>query len=1238
MWKRQLLLALCCLAISLSLAAGANAATIIWVSDNKDPENNDPITDGPRDLVWVDLLEANGHTVDRSFLNAEARTLDDAKLATFNAADLVIIGRNTDSGSYANGTEVTQWNSIEKPLILQVSHIMRRTRWKWMDTSNTSNTTENMLAVLPTHPIFQGVTLEADYQVSVVNSLCTVTNHTDPGNGTLIGKRADNDGVWLAEWQPGQEFYPGSGQFAAGPRLFFAAGHNGNGRDGQYNLTPEGERMFLNSVNYMLGVVRMTAADPSPFSGAIISGSAINLIWVPGAKATSHNVYLGEILADVEAGTGNTFRGNTTSPFLSVGFPGFPYPDGLVGGRTYYWRVDEINEAEADSPWTGDIWSFTLPVETARDPMPADGAAYVDLEADLSWGVGLNAIEHTVYFGTDRDVVASATEGFSSDQTSYDPGTLAYGTTYYWRVDEFDGDSTHKGDIWSFTAVPDIPVDDPNLLLWWKFDETAGDLTPDLSGHSRHGIVNGATFTEVGHVRGALDFGGDGDHVLYSDGSFLNGRSALTVSVWIKSSASGSDSGFFIGLDPSGSDDNGMRYDATGNNGGGSNVLKMSVMSDGGNQQLESSSGLQTTLWQHCAMVWSAGQDIKFYVNGVLDIPSANSPGSGTVTSDFNKVIVGKGGKDQGPAGWDGLIDDFRIYDRALGAEEIQLVMRGELDLAWKPEPTDGQVMQITEATAVEWLAGDFASEHDVYLGTDWTAVMNADTGSPEYRGRQSTTSFPLAGLVELGGGTYYWRIDEVNADASISNGHVWRFTVLDYITIDEFEDYNNFEPDRVFETWIDGWGDSANGSIAGYPNPDFLAGESFCDTTVVHGGEQSMPVFYDNNMKYSEVTRTLASPVRDWTQSSVNTLSLWYQGHPPAMGSFTEGPAGTYTMIAAGADIWEVDDVEKDQFHFAWMMLRGVGSITAKIVSFTETDTWTKAGLMIRETLDPNSANTFVLAAHNNSRVRLQYRPTPGGITAAAGDVLDITIEPHWIRLERDLVGNFTAFHAPDVGGSPGTWELMASANIQMNVDAYVGLALTSHSVGVPATAVFSNVTITGDVTGSTFNHQDIGIQSNDLEPMYVSLKDGSGQIATVTNLDPNAAQLTSWTQWGEHGEGIPLAGFSAANSSLNLSDIDAISLGFGTKGNTSQPGGSGMVLFDDIRLYGSRCVPAMAKPAEDLSNNCIVDMLDLEIMVGQWLQTGPGLEADLNTDEAVDFKDYGLLVDAWLDEVLWP
>ena len=86
------------------------------------------------------------------------------------------------------------------------------------------------------HPILKGITLDGNNEVAVMEGDDTsVTTHTDPGNGTLIAERADNGGVWIVEWEAGQEFYSGSGEIAGGPRLWYAAGGQGDNLDGLYN-------------------------------------------------------------------------------------------------------------------------------------------------------------------------------------------------------------------------------------------------------------------------------------------------------------------------------------------------------------------------------------------------------------------------------------------------------------------------------------------------------------------------------------------------------------------------------------------------------------------------------------------------------------------------------------------------------------------------------------------------------------------------------------------------------------------------------------------------------------------------------------------------------------------------------------------------------------------------------------------------------------------------------------------
>ena len=194
------------------------------------------------------------------------------------------------------------------------------------------------------------------------------------------------------------------------------------------------------------------AFGPDPADGALLSDTWVNISWTPGALAVSHDVYFGDNFDDVNAGAEGAFRGNQPATFFVVGFPGFPYPDGLVPGTTYYWRIDEVNDTEPNSPWKGPVWSFSIPPRTAYYPDPADGAELVNLTEKLSWTAGFGAKLHYVYFGDNFDDVNNAAGGLAQGTTTYTPGPLKTGKTYYWRVDEFDIIETYKGDVWSFTT------------------------------------------------------------------------------------------------------------------------------------------------------------------------------------------------------------------------------------------------------------------------------------------------------------------------------------------------------------------------------------------------------------------------------------------------------------------------------------------------------------------------------------------------------------------------------------------------------------------------------------------------------------------------------------------------------------------------------------------------------------------------------------------------------------------
>jgi hypothetical protein len=211
----------------------------------------------------------------------------------------------------------------------------------------------------------------------------------------------------------------------------------------------------------MKGVGYPYALGPSPADGDYIEDTWVNLSWRAGDFALSHDVYLGENLNDVTNGTGDTFKSNQVSTDYIIGFPGFPYPDGLVPGTTYYWRIDEVNDAEPNSPWTGDVWSFTVPPKTSYLPEPADGTELVDLDVRLSWTAGFGSKLHYVYFGDNSDDINNAAGGLPQGTLTYTPGTLEMAKTYYWRVDEFDVIGTYKGNVWSFSTEGAVASLDP---------------------------------------------------------------------------------------------------------------------------------------------------------------------------------------------------------------------------------------------------------------------------------------------------------------------------------------------------------------------------------------------------------------------------------------------------------------------------------------------------------------------------------------------------------------------------------------------------------------------------------------------------------------------------------------------------------------------------------------------------------------------------------------------------------
>jgi len=749
-------------------------------------------------------------------------------------------------------------------------------------------------------------------------------------------------------------------------------------------------------------------------------------------------------------------------------------------------------------------------------PSPEDGGREVPIEITLSWTTGVYAVKHDVYFGTNFNDVndASRTDdpngvlvSQNQDVNNYNPGVLEYGQTYYWRIDEVNDINIWKGDVWRFTTA----YREGGVVLGDWEDSMDGWFIWTRTRATSSYSTTGATLNNKS-LRLEIPTGWDWVLQLNLNDEQLEALKAndlFTLDVtWVNSEWQGHS---------------------------WANVEGIAINSAGFNwawQQITTPIG--DTSNPDAPGQWnpSFGDDTRTITWDYSGIAVANIPaGSATqfIIATGHDATVGPG---------------IFYFDNA------RFLKSG---LASNPHPANRATDVKTEPT-LRWTPGRQTDIHDVYLGTNFNDVSDVN--------RVNLASYPNVTFTNIDvnsfepgnlefNTTYYWRIDEVSATQpdDVRKGHVWSFTTGNYLVVDDFEDYNETS-NRIFDTWADYFVNNT-GMTVGHLDPPFA------ERQIVHSGYQSMYMRYDNDgtvnegtsyeqsgtLLYSEAQRQWTDP-QDWTREGVRSLKLWFRGIPESVGSFTPGPL--ITMTAAGADIFGT----ADQFHFAYKRFSGVGSITAKVLSVSNTNPWAKAGVMMREKLAADSTHVMVVVTPG-SGVSLQDRFTTGGVSE------EVTVAgvraPQWVRLTRSA-NTFTG----EYSANGLVWKPVGSVTIPMLTDVYIGLCLTSHNVNATCTANFSNVTINGTAAGDWLS-SDIGIESNIAEPIYVVVEDNASNSVVVKHPNPAASAIGSWTEWS-----IPLTDFTG----VNLQATKKMIIGVGDRTNT-QPGGSGTLYIDDIRLY---------------------------------------------------------------------
>ncbi len=571
--------------------------------------------------------------------------------------------------------------------------------------------------------------------------------------------------------------------------------------------------------------------------------------------------------------------------------------------------------------------------EWARSPNPANGERRVDPNIVLSWMPGSKTQDvdgHDVYFGTDYDDVFTATSSDpefvdSVDVNSFDPlgpAALGFGTRYYWRIDEVNDAEPNiwKGVVWSFTVQSE--VDDPNMILWYKLDETSGNQAFDSSGHDYFGDIDGPdegpNWDPNDGEGGSLIF--DNDTAIHVPGGMLgNVLNGVSIAVWLKDAYSGGDNWLFdsasagdIDMQLAVPDGDGVVYWRVGND--SNDVLTWHMGRAGFNPAtLEG--------WHHWA--FTKGEcvpEMTIYFDG--EAVESNDVTDNTLTflRDTPSRIGTEGDSD---SIFEGRVDDFMVFDYPLSESDvIKLFRRGDLERAWAPDPRNGQ-REVNRNSQLSWRPGDTATHHDVYLGTDFDDVNDADTLGSAYKPPRlalGTETYNPGGL-ELDT-TYYWRIDEVSG-LDIWKGKVWSFTVAGYLIVDNMESYDAVpgSGNEIYDTWDDGFSNWTGSQIA----------LEYGTNATLHGGEQSMKFGYNNAIayyKYSEIDANTTGPRpgnldigKNWTEAGVRALTLFFYGKADndaneRMYVALEDSLARIDVVRHG-DLGEsMGDVEQEEWH----------------------------------------------------------------------------------------------------------------------------------------------------------------------------------------------------------------------------------------------------------------------------------------------------------------------------------
>jgi len=670
-----------------------------------------------------------------------------------------------------------------------------------------------------------------------------------------------------------------------------------------------------------------------------------------------------------------------------------------------------------------------LPPDVPVYNTPANGATGVATSGvSLKWNGGLWAHIYDIYFGTtpnppllEADKKLGPSQ-YSTDYRSYALPTLQPGTTYYWKiVSKTMAYVTAAGPVWSFTTAGTAP----------------GNTPPAVSITAP---ANGASYTapaSIAIAASASDSDGTIARVDFYQGSTLIGSD--TTSPY----------GITWSNVPAGSYS--LTAVATDNGGAATTSSAVSVT-------VTASSTLPSG-WTDADVGATGAAGSASFANGTFSVTGAGADVWGTADAFHyawrslagDGSIVARVATIQYVSQWTKAGVMMRNSTSSSAAQAFMLVAASSAKGApFQRRTADGSGSVSTAGplvTAPYWVklvrAGNVITGYASPDGATWTEV-----GSDTFT-MGSTILVGLAVSSHVSGTTATATFDHVSVTSSAPPNQP------PTIAITSPSDGASYtEPASIT---IDADASDSDGTIA---RVDFYQGSALLGTstsapysvtwTNVPAGSYSLTAVATDDAGAS----TTSAAVSVTVHASTALPSGWSDGDIGATGAAGAASysSGTFSVTGAGADVWGTADA----LHYAYMPLTGDGTIVARVATTQYVSQWTKAGVMMRNSLSPSAAQAFMLVAASSAKgVPFQRRTVDGNTSVSTAG--PFATAPYWVKLVR--AGNVITGYASPNGT---TWTQIGSDTFTMGSTIYVGLAVSSHVAGTNATATFDNVTVT--------------------------------------------------------------------------------------------------------------------------------------------------------------------------------